>query len=414
MVGVKADRPNIFILAIDSLRADVVNGDQVETPNFDAFASRGATFTQCVATSTTTTPSFSSILTGSYPQKHGVRGLQGYRLSTATPTIAEVFGKAGYSTYAEVTGPLLSETGVLRGFEEANHRPGYRQPFFGWRDSTIAKIENYKSPWLMLLHIWEVHRPFRPPPDFVRRFDKEGYEEVVRASDEWLEPVYDALPADTIVVITGDHGEEYVTSEVERLYLKGVRGIRKVFKPRKWWPALDAKLASTAVGHGFGLQESLVRVPLILSGPGVDTGRIDDQVRHVDLLPTLADLAGVETPTTVDGRSLRPLIQGQSLTPEPAYMEAVGVKLEGNRIAGVRTPDWKLLKPGAGKPALYRLDGGTAPDEKHNLIRTHPEVASRLEIFLEELESTAVQSDSAFTKEEEALVEQHLSDLGYL
>jgi arylsulfatase A-like enzyme len=414
VVGVSSQKPNVFILAVDSLRADVVNSDRVNTPNFDEFAARGATFTQCVATSTTTTPSFSSILTGSYPQKHGVRGLQGYRLSTATPTLAEVFKKAGYTTYAEVTGPLLPETGVLRGFDQANHRPGYRQPFFGWREGAIEKIKGYGAPWLMLLHIWEVHRPFRPPPDHVRRFDKEGYELVVEASDEWLGPVFDALPENTIVVITGDHGEEYVTSELERIFLKGVRGIRKVFKPRKWWPGLDAKLSGVAVGHGFGLHEPLVRVPLIICGPGLPPARVDDQVRHVDLLPTLADLAGVEVPSTVDGRSLRPLVDGGSLPPEPAYMEAVGVKLEGNRIAGVRTPDWKLLKPGAGKPALYRLNGGAEPDEKHNLIRRHPEVASRLEAFLEELESTAVESDSAFTKEEEALVEQHLSDLGYL
>ncbi|MGI8407304.1 MAG: sulfatase-like hydrolase/transferase, partial [Actinomycetota bacterium] len=58
--------PNVLLLAIDSLRADAVNGDHIETPNMDRYASAGAAFGQCVSTTTSTTPSFSSILTGCY------------------------------------------------------------------------------------------------------------------------------------------------------------------------------------------------------------------------------------------------------------------------------------------------------------------------------------------------------------
>src|SRR5919202_3523242 len=117
--------PNVLLLAIDSLRADAVFGEQVATPNIDSFARSGGAFTQCVSTTTSTTPSFSSILTGCYPPKHGVHGLQGYRLSSSVTPMAEAFGRAGYHTHAEVTGPLLPATGILRGFEDANHRQGY-------------------------------------------------------------------------------------------------------------------------------------------------------------------------------------------------------------------------------------------------------------------------------------------------
>ena len=153
---------------------------------------RGAAFRQAICTTTTTTPSFSSMLTGRYPPHHGVRGLQGYRLSSAATTMAEAFGKAGYSTHAEITGPLLPETGILRGFDEANHRPGYKAPFFGWRDEVIERIHSYADPWFMLLHIWEVHRPYRSPPDFEKRKDKAGYEAAVAASDDYLKPIFDA------------------------------------------------------------------------------------------------------------------------------------------------------------------------------------------------------------------------------
>lgn len=407
-------KPNVFLLVVDSLRADAVFGDQVPTPNIDGFARRGAAFHQCVSTTTTTTPSFSSILTGSYPPKHGVRGLQGYRLSEKVKTMPEVFSGAGYHTYAEVTGPLLPETGVLRGFERAHHRQGYKAPFFGWRDDVLQRMDAYVQPWLMLLHIWEVHRPFRAPPDFVKRWDRKGYEAAVAATDDWLRPVFDALPDNTIVVITGDHGEDYPESRLDQQLNRGARIARRNLRLGKWFPYLDKKLAALAVGHGFALHEHLVRVPLILAGPGIPAVKIADQVRHVDVLPTIAETCAVPAPAGIDGRSLRPLMEGVLLPEEPAYMEAVGVKLEGKRIEGVRTPDWKLLKPGGGKPALYKLNGGGPPDEKRNLYRRYPEVASRLEAYLREVATSDVVPESGMTMEQEAVVEQHLRDLGYL
>jgi arylsulfatase A-like enzyme len=407
--------PNVLLLAVDSLRADAVFGAHIPTPTFDAYAARGAVFRQCICTATTTTPSFSSILTGCYPPKHGVRGLQGYSLAPQVTTAAEAFAAAGYHTYAEVTGPLLPETGVLRGFAEARHRPGYRAPFFGWRDEVIARMKEYQNPWFMLLHIWEVHRPFRSPPDFKRRWDRAGYEAAVEASDQHLAPVLEAAGDNTIIVITGDHGEEYPDTQLGVKLVSAARRFRKKAKPARWFPALDKQLQEMQVGHGFALREQLVRVPLIISGPGVPRADIADQVRHVDLFPTLADLAGVGIPPGIDGRSLRPLWdEGGSLTEEPAYMEAVGVKLEGRKILGARTPDWKLLRMPGGRNALHKLNGGAAPDEKRNLYRQYPEVAHRLELYIEEVNAASVVVESGMTSEQEAVVEQHLKDLGYL
>lgn len=406
--------PNVFLLAIDSLRADAVFGEHVSTPRLDEFVRRGAAFRQCVSTTTSTTPSFSSILTGCYPPKHGVRGLQGYRLSSSVTTMAEAFARAGYHTHAEVTGPLLPETGILRGFEDANHRQGYKVAFMNWRDAIVEKMRSYVDPWFMLLHIWEVHRPYRAPPDFTKRWDKAGYEAAVTAVDEYLEPVFDAAGDDTVVVVTGDHGEDYPDSPWEQKLIRAARKSRRSLRLERWFPYLDKKFAALAVGHGFALHEHLVRVPLVIAGPGVAAASVADQVRHVDLFPTLADLCGVPVPSGIDGRSLRPLIEGGTLPEEPAYMEAVGVKLEGNRIEGARTADWKLLRPGGGRAALYKLNGGGPPDEKHDVARRYPEIARQLEAFLEEVASTEVVAESGMTNEEEAVVEQHLRDLGYL
>jgi arylsulfatase A-like enzyme len=409
--------PNVLLLVVDSLRADAVFGSDVPTPVFDELGARGAAFTQCICTCTTTTPSFSSILTGCYPPKHGVRGLQGFRLHPSVTTMAEAFSKAGYHTHAEVTGPLLPETGILRGFDVANHRQAYKVPFFGWRDEVVERIHSFMEPWFMLLHIWEVHRPYRSPPDFEKRKDRAGYQAAVSATDEWLRPVYEAAGTNTTLVITGDHGEEYPESAFGLQMVRAARKLRRSLKLAKWLPPLDQKLAGAEIGHGFALYEPLVRVPLIVCGPGFAETHIEDQVRHVDLLPTLSDICGMESIEHADGRSVTPLIEGVSLPEEPAYMEAVGVKLGGRRIAGARTPDWKLVQPPAGRPALYKLDGPGGPDEKHNVYSRHPEVARRLELFIEEINARSLEgdvADSGMTSEEEAIVEQHLRELGYL
>lgn len=406
------DRPNVFFLVVDSLRADAVFGDEVPTPNLDALAGQGAAFTQCVATATTTTPSFSSILTGCYPPKHGVRGLQGYRLSSALQTMPEMFARAGYHTYAEVTGPLVPETGILRGFEQAHHRPAYKVPFFGWREDVLARMRSYVDPWFMLLHIWEVHRPYRSPPTFEKRKDKGGYQAAVTATDDWLAPVLDAA-SDALVVVTGDHGEEYPSTMVEFQAVRAARKARRTLKLESWFPYLDAKFAGMEIGHGFALWEHLVRVPLILRDRGAPRV-VDDQVRHVDILPTLADLCGLDAPKGIDGRSVVALLEGGTVAEQPAYMEAVGVKLGGKRIVGARTPEWKLLiKPGA-RPSLYKLNGGSPPDEKHNVYARHPEAAHALERYVEHVTASAVVSESGFTRDEEAIIEQNLRDLGYL
>lgn len=409
-------KPNVLFLAVDSLRADAVFGDHIATPNFDSFASRGASFTQCVSTTTSTTPSFSSMLTGCYPPKHGVRGLQGYRLRSDLTTWAEAFSAAGYSTHAEATGPLLKETGILRGFDEARHRQGYKQPFFGWRDEVVERMTSYMDPWFMMLHIWEVHRPYRAPPDFTKRWDKSGYEAAVAATDEWLAPIYEAAGENTIVVITGDHGEDYPDTPFEQKMFRAARKARRKLKLDRWIPPLDKKLSGLVVGHGFALWEHLVRVPLIIAGPGIAHLTKDEQVRHVDLFPTCADLCGVPVPDGIDGRSLKPLLDGGELPAEPAYMEAVGVKLEGKRIEGARTPDWKLLKPGGGRPALYQLNSGNEPNEKRNLYGRYREVARPLEEFIAKVRASESEAEegSGMTDDEEALVEQHLRDLGYL
>jgi arylsulfatase A-like enzyme len=403
----------VLLIVVDSLRADAVFGERVPTPTFDKYAARGAQFRQCVSTCTTTTPSFSSILTGCYPPKHGVRGLRGYRLSPAVVTMAEAFSAAGYKTYAEVTGPLLPQTDITRGFTDVQHRRGKGGDYFAWIDGVIEKIRGDAGPWFMLVHTWEVHRPYRSSSGFSKHNHRAHYEAAVAGTDAALAPLLEAAGDNTIVVLTGDHGEDYPTSVLQGNLVRVARRSRRTLRLGTWFPWLDEKLAGMEIGHGFALYEHLIRVPLILAGPGISPAVVTEQTRHVDLFPTLVDLCGIDAPQGIDGRTLRPLMRGELLPHEPAYLEALGVKLEGRRISAARTPQWKLLKPGGRKPVLYRLDGARPPDERRNVAARHPEETRRLEAFIAEV-AASEGAQSGMSVEEEAVVEQHLRDLGYL
>jgi arylsulfatase A-like enzyme len=380
----------------------------------DSLARRGAAFEQCVATATSTTPSFASILTGRHLPNHGVRALRGHRLSpTIEATLPEAFGAAGYHTVAEVTGPLVSETGVFRGFAQVHHRRGHDAPFMGWVNEVTDRIRSLPPPWFTLLHVWEAHRPYRSPPDFKKRYARSGYEAAVSALDSALSPVLEAVGDEGVVVLTGDHGEVYAESWVGDRVAATLRELRRRLQVGRWAPALERRLAARAIGHGFTLVEELVRVPLIVAGPGIAPSVVADQVSHIDIFPTLAELCGLSTPA-LDGRSLAPGMVGKPLSATPAYMECSNVA-GGDVVSGVRTPEWKLVVERRTKTKLYGRNGSAHIDEKHDVASRHPDVVRELLAFMNGvLEGGQAEEREPYSAAEEAVIEQNLRDLGYL
>ena len=137
------------------------------------------------------------------------------------------------------------------------------------------------------------------------------------------------LEDDTIIVFTADHGDQLWE---HRLFLK------------------------------FVFYEASVHVPLFICGEGIEPGDRDEFVEHVDLFPTICDLAGATTPPTVHGRSLSPLLSGDP-TPDE-WRDAVFSQIRNNRM--VRTADWKLNTYDGLPEELYDLTSD--PDELENRI----------------------------------------------
>jgi arylsulfatase A-like enzyme len=157
--------------------------------------------------------------------------------------------------------------------------------------------------------------------------------------------------------------------------------------------------------HGAAVFDEVLEVPLVLAGAGLPAGRVvSAQVSLVDLMPTLAELAGAPL-EGLDGRSLLPLADGAETGDRAALV--VGTNNGAVSKLAIRLPPWKLIHDlESGDEEAYRLD--VDPRELASRDDAPPELHARLEAELADV------SRERLSAEDEALVERRLADLGYL
>lgn len=209
----RAKLPNILFIIVDCGRSDkwINNNRTPFTPNLDRLRQESVTFPTTISEKSVTTPSFVTFLSGLYSTGHNIHQVWGYKLNEKIPLMTHFLAEQGYQTYAEVSGPLIKEMGLARGF----HRYEYRAPcdylHTKWGDFFIERLKKgyYRPPWFLLLHLWELHTPrqivsFKNHPSYGR----DAYERAVSSLDEQLGRVFRASGKETAIIFTGDHGEK--------------------------------------------------------------------------------------------------------------------------------------------------------------------------------------------------------------
>jgi len=447
------ERKNVLFLLIDCLRADACHGTsrQVCTPVLDALCHRGTVFTQAISVAGSTPVCMASLFTGMYPFVHGIRPLSINRFYLSTTklnpdcrTLVEILRDSGYDTYATVTGPMLDVTDLHRGFQRYQYREKddiyLHQGFGKGLTKLLSDLNSEKAPWFLFVHLWELHAPRQVSPEFnSARYGSNRYERAVSSLDLQLGEILKEVDfGSTLVVIHGDHGEgtrspfEFLLHPMlhDRIGIKLMRLFYNVFF--KW----IHQYRSLQGAHGLNLFDDIVRVPLILIGPGIPEGRIiGKQVSQVDIMPTLLDLLGMKADhrSSIHGRSLYPLITGEQWEERPVYMEAYSGKSVSHRylpmkwvgarfsappaLVGIRTSQWKCLwvpEDPRIRPELYDLKGD--PSELKDLFTTRPEVTAELQAHLSRIggDGWPVEPHAGMTPEEQARVEKRLRELGYL
>jgi arylsulfatase A-like enzyme len=393
-----APKPNVLLITIDTLRADRVGayGDRTaRTPSLDALAREGTRFDRAYATAPITLTSHATLMTGRYPPGHGARH-NGMRLDLAVPTLADAFTRAGASTAAFVAAfPLDRRFGLIKGFQtygdtmprdqtghQANERPGRAVA-----DEALAWLDAHRQTrFLLWVHLFEPHAPYGNPADpaQARRPIDQRYDEEVAEADAQAGRVIrgvQTIGAPVLIVAAADHGEAF-----------GEHG---------------------EVSHSLFAYDTTLRVPLILSGPGVQTGRVfSDPVSLVDVAPTIAALAGLGAFDS-DGVAL-PVGNIPDLPPKGGsyrqiYSESFAPLLDFGwaPLRTIRAGGWKYIA--APKPELYDL--ANDPGETRNLAVAEPARAADFARRVDAIAGAALPSAGANA---DPAVRARLQALGYL
>ncbi|NOQ23454.1 MAG: sulfatase-like hydrolase/transferase [Candidatus Aegiribacteria sp.] len=307
--------PNIILISIDTLRADHLGcyGYYRNTsPCLDSLAASGTIFMRCQAQAPHTTPAHASIWTGLSVISHGAGYHKGsdYGLDPDLPTIATVLKEKGYNTIGIVNVSILNnDFGFSSGFdyyswhENGEGRAGIAfNEYLKWLDENVGNPD----PVFALIHLYDVHGPYNPPPPYDRTFTTGGSEGI---TDWQTDPVSGALlnPEEKDHLIDLYDGEiSWVDSQLSRLFSElRQRGLAENTLIIVVADHGEEFLEHRGWGHSHAVWQEMLHVPMIISGPGIPVGAVDVLPSgQFDILPTIADYLEITLENPLDGVSL--------------------------------------------------------------------------------------------------------------
>jgi len=407
----RARDTNVLLITIDTLRADHVScygSKKVQTPHLDQLASRGVRFDQAIAQVPLTTPSHAAILTGAYSLVNKIRDNGGFVLDHQIPTLATITKDAGFHTAAIVAASVLHhQYGMNRGFDvyqdEMNEQaradilPGVVAEIRGevvakraldWLESSRHKGIGLRggANFFLWVHFYDPHFPYDPPAPYRSQYAKDLYSGEVAFADEQVGKLLKAL-ADfgmeerTLVFLMADHGEGL-----------GDHG---------------------EYTHGVFLYDETVHVPMMVAGPGIPAGHVvSQQVRAIDVMPTVVGYLGLSAADKVQGVSLMPaIVENRPVLSNYAYLETLYPKTSHgwSELRAMRTDQWKLIA--APKSELYKLaeDHG----ERSNVLGRYPADADHLKKKMWEITGPPESFGKLETRQVDDKTLHELQSLGY-
>lgn len=421
-------KKNVIIISLDEIRPDHLGCygySKPISPNIDAVAKEGVRFETCISTADFTPIAMSSVITGKFPHKSGVRDPFSY---VTNPTLAELMKADGYQTAGFVgNGLLAKQHGFSQGFDfwdqtseetawEIIQYPGEEVKIYEgnyWVDKFMNWIhENHEKPFFIWGHLYETHESSEHAL-LKNGLIEEGvlsdfayYDAKIKMADEKLigrlvdtlkkYKIYD----DTILVIMSDHGTNLGEHEVGRIpWRKG-----DVFYPQH----------TTMYDHDL-------KTMMIIKGEKLPADKlITGQTRSVDLLPTVLDLCDISCEDAdFDGVSLLPAVKAGKAPGNLAYSEDLFEPRGRGAIHSIRVENedgkYKYIRNLTDWIEEY-FDLDQDPEEKNNLMPSMDkmearEIRKKINKFLL---TKAVGGGKDFSKEEKSQIQERLRALGYI
>lgn len=427
---------NVVLITIDSLRSDHIGflSDSVDnTSRMDALAADANLATDTMSPSSHTRASVPALLTSQYPHRY----FANFFGDVDFPTLSTYLSDADddFTTAAFHSNPLISRHfGYDEGFDEFYDglqfvestrlpetitnvyakltrllRRFPYEPAEAITKRAQSWLSDVREPFFLWVHYMDPHGPYAlnrqlgyidkyrserlwqkavSSPEEVssteRKKLKAAYRGEVGHTDEHIGDLVDALDTmdETMVVLTGDHGEEF--------YEHG------------------------QYSHTPNLYETVTNVPLIIDMPDAAETVSPPTVplSGLDIVPTILDAFDIEPRVELAGQSLIPALHGEQLSREHVIVET---NLGEDALFGVRTQQWKYIVTDEGRE-LYDLSAD--PGEQNDLFGTEQEVESRLKEYLtSHVDAHDVEGGdklAAVADDMDTEVQDRLNDLGYL
>jgi len=404
--------PDIIFITLDTVRASHMASYgyfRKTTPYLDELAAESVVFENAAAQIPFTTGSHLSMLTSRYPSEIGMSRV-GAQFNSQFPTLADKLDEAGYSSAAFLASIVLhhrltkkagfrvyDDTFSFRSWLESSNIfllleatpfSGFLDLFFGdavhsmERDADAVtdavtewlKRQPLDRPVFIWAHYFDPHPPHLPPPPFDKKFKTTPALKSFLAQRTDLEKWEKELgfPLEKLFEENNLYDGElaYMDSAIERLMLNLERyrnGLKNAFVL-----VIADHGRSLGEHYYFGkvaqLYDPIVRVPFFIRTPDGERGRIKAQVSAIDVTPTILEMADSGPIAVMRGRSLVPLIKGESSGSRTAFGETLAYPVKYS----ARTPTWKLIYDTAPAKAdkfeLYNLEKD--PVERKNLAKS--------------------------------------------
>jgi len=397
-------RPNILMVAIDSLvstHMSCYGYHRLTTPHIDAFAKDGVLFENTFSPNVPTTPGYTCMLTGMDVFSTQCVALRHKGpLTSDVVTLPEILKKQGYNTTCVGGG----NNPAFRGFDTTIGFTGWGNASAGCLPKAdnlnqvtvpeLTRLAKSKKPWLVLLRHMDPHSPYLPPRPYDRMFyhgnecdPKNKSMKPVMAFKPFCDYFASWMPA-------GITDKDYVIAQYDGAVAYIDACIKVLFTQLESLGILDNTIVVINSDHGetlydhacwfdhHGIYDNTLKVPLIIRYPKKlpRNVRIAGYNQHMDLVPTLLELAGIKPGVKFDGRSLMPMVKGRVASHDSSFYIT---ECTWMRKHGWRTPEWKLihaLEPDFHfKPEIELYNLIEDPEENHNVVKRHPDVVACLE-----------------------------------
>jgi arylsulfatase A-like enzyme len=440
---------NVLLIVVDSLRADKFYNEKLtgHTPNIDKLLKNSFNFTNTISSTDGTYSSLGSLFTGKNPFNHNVTWSQNHLNTTESlqelkKNKIKLYATLPNQTFFKNIGNIFDDVDLVDG-------EPYLRLFEGFGQKILDRLDkiNHNESWFYYIHLMDFHTSKKLPDEYNQeKFGKTSWDKRLHVLDSWIGEILQKIDlTKTIVILTADHGEFDVDLDIDhgsmpkfQKFLKSVKlKSPKIIEPmglamfvflreikRKY---IVNKLQTKSLNESefrklltrskSPLYDDVLKIPFLISTPENFIGSSDQQVRQIDIFPTIFDLLELQLNYPIDGISLKPLLQNLYLSELNAYVESSIDPFTNNEFSiftGLRTSKFKFIKSHDNlKKSMFLFDLKNDPQEENNIASTSPDIVNQMENLLMKYRKN--KSKSFVTDDEQtAKIKEELKKMGYI